>query len=112
MRESEHKFRQITNNLPGLVFQLQVPYRGPHHFSYVSPRGLELFDLNFDIRTLDCQLISMLHPEDQAAFYSSIDRAMSTGANWQYEGRLLNSQGKIIWIQGIAAHITTDHDDL
>lgn len=108
LRESERKFRDIANNIPGLVFQFLVPHDGPGYFSYVSPRGIELFDFTAIPNSPGYELGANVHPEDKAAFLASINQAIANHSTWHYVGRMLNSRRNIIWVQGIASPTSTE----
>jgi len=110
LRESERKFRDITNNIPGLVFQLRVPDDGSSYFSFVSPRGMELLDLAVGLNSPDFDLGANFHPEDKPAFLASIEQAVANRSNWHFEGRLLKSQGNNVWVQGIASPTSTEDE--
>jgi signal transduction histidine kinase len=110
LRESERKFRDIANNIPGLVFQFRVPHHGSDYFSYISPRGLELLDFTIIPNSPGYELGANVHPEDKAAFLASINQAIANRSTWRYEGRMLNSQGNIIWVQGIASPSSTEDE--
>ena len=110
LRESERKFRDIANNIPGLVFQFRVPQHSPGHFSYISSRGMEIFDFAVDLNSPDYELGANVHPEDKAAFLASIDQAIANRSTWHYEGRMLNSRGNVVWVQGIASPTSTEDE--
>ena len=82
LRESERKFRDITNNIPGMVFQLRVPHNGSSYFSYVSPRGIELFDFAIALDSPNYKLGANIYPEDRPAFLASIGQAVVDHSNW------------------------------
>jgi signal transduction histidine kinase/CheY-like chemotaxis protein len=103
LRESERKFRDIANNIPGMVFQFRVVQNGSGYFDYVSPRGLELFNFVVEPNSPGYELGANIHPEDKAAFMDSINQAIETNSTWHFEGRMLNNQSNIQWVQGIAS---------
>ena len=44
LKESERKFREIANNIPGIIFQFCTDYHRSGIFTYLSPRSCNIFD--------------------------------------------------------------------
>jgi diguanylate cyclase (GGDEF)-like protein/PAS domain S-box-containing protein len=103
LRESERKFRNITENIPGMVYQLRVRSDGTSYFSYISPRATELFDLPDDHNSPDWEMGALVHPRDREAFLASIAQSIKMQAGWNYEGRLVTHTGEIKWFRGVSS---------
>ncbi len=102
-QESERKFQDITRNIPGMVFQFRVRKDGSTHFTYISPRASELFDLPTDLNRPEWELGTLVHPDDNERFFASITQAIENCANWDFEGRLITPVGTMKWFRGISS---------
>ena len=109
--ESERKFRDITKNVPGMVYQFRVRSDGSSYYSYVSPRAGELFGLSDDLEGKEWELGSHVHPQDREQFLASINRAIESFTDWSYTGRILLPDGGVKWFQGISSP-TRDGDEI
>ena len=103
LRESERKFRNMAENIPGMVYQMRVRSDDSTYFSYVSPRASELFGLPAEQNSPDWELGALVHPDDRDAFFSSITQSIANSANWNYEGRLIAQTGESKWFRGISS---------
>ncbi|MGE5424144.1 MAG: PAS domain S-box protein [Syntrophothermus sp.] len=103
LKESERKYREIVQNIPGMVFQLKVQRDGSNKFTYLSPHAGDLFDLPFEEITNEWEFTNHIHPDDRANFISSIGHAISNHTPWNFEGRILTLNNDIKWFEGISS---------
>ena len=111
LRESEQKFRSITQNIPGVVYKFHARPDGSYYFSYISPRSAEIFGLSSDPLSPDWDLGKRIHPDDREAFFYSIDEAVRLSQPWAFEGRFMMPNGQLRWFQGISSP-SPDGDEL
>lgn len=98
---SEERHQRISANLPGMVFQCVIQPDGRFEFPFVSGGCQAICGLTPDEITSDPMLIlSIIHPEDSAAFAASVGHTFHCLAPWQWEGRLVTRTGRIKWVQG------------
>jgi len=103
LQDSERKYRNIAENLPGVVYQFRVRKDGSMYFSFLSARAMEALGLNGDSRGSNWDLSSHIPPEDRKEYLASLHQAVAQSAPWNYEGRLLAPDGSIKWFHGISS---------
>ncbi|MBY4676666.1 putative bifunctional diguanylate cyclase/phosphodiesterase [Marinobacterium arenosum] len=103
LRATTVRLQQITNALPGVVFQYRQDSDGHCGFSYLSRQSETLLGLD---RTKLINSFSgfwqRLHPDDREPFNHSLQRSQQQQCSWQLEFRLFDDQGVEHWIQGRA----------
>lgn len=95
--ENELMFRDLTQNVPGVIYQWVEKPDGSRFFRYVSPKLKQYFGLAPE--EMD-KIAEYIHPEDKAAWQTSINAANENGTPWFFEGRLLYPDGTIKWWRG------------
>ncbi len=110
LKESERKFREIVQNIPGMVFQLRVGRDGSNHFNYISPHAGNLFNLPFPEISEEWEFTNYIHPDDRAGFIASIAKAISNHTQWNFEGRILTLNDELKWFQGISSPAVIGQD--
>jgi PAS domain S-box-containing protein len=93
----QQRFRDLIQNVPGVVYQWEENYDGSFGFTYISPKFREYFGISPEEIFAGASLI---HPEDQTRFRESIEKANRTEQPWDFEGRLLYPDGGIKWWRG------------
>ncbi|HRR69624.1 MAG TPA: PAS domain S-box protein [Desulfomonilia bacterium] len=102
LRESEERFRGITGNLPGVVYQMYARRNGEIGFYYVSVRSLEILGLESAPEHFFTSLTEHIAPEDRQRFISSIHESIETSGRWDFEGRYIRPDGKEMYVRGIS----------
>jgi PAS domain S-box-containing protein len=106
----EELFSDLVQNVPGVVFQWSDIENGETHFSYISPKIKDYFEL--EVEEAD-HFFDLIHPEDYDRWKNSIQVSSEAGEAWFFEGRLLYPDGKVKWWRGASipskpADVTTD----
>ncbi|MCP5071092.1 MAG: PAS domain S-box protein, partial [bacterium] len=101
LRRSEEQIRDMTANLPGIVYQFTIDAEGSMSFPYVSPAietilGLDPAEVVSDADTW----FEIVHPEDRPGLEASIQEAHRTLEPWLWEGRMIRRSGEIGWFRG------------
>ncbi|MEI7981958.1 MAG: PAS domain S-box protein [Bacteroidota bacterium] len=109
LRESERKFREIVQNIPGMVFQLRILPDGSNIFTYLSPRAHEIFGMGGDFTDPGWDISPFIHRDDRAGFFLSLAKA-SLADSWDYKGRMIGSNGELKWFHGIASTSRVDSE--
>ena len=73
-RESEERFRDMAENVPGVIFRLVERADGERFYEYVSPRALEFCGVPAEELRRDWRAMN-LHPDDVEQFLASIQDA-------------------------------------
>lgn len=125
LMESETRFRAITSNLPGMVFQLYfAPQDGAVYFSYVSEGALALFGAPAHSFLHDPQLFpKRIHREDRERLDQMFVACAATLSELHWEGRLADAAQErwisisasprelaagLVWWEGIAFDVTKE----
>lgn len=97
--ESDIRFRDLVQNVPGVVYQWRENKDGSFGFNYVSPKLKEYFD----IAPEDMHLVQeYIHPEDRERWRQSIEQSNQGSSRWEFEGRLLYPDGSVKWWKGMS----------
>ncbi len=107
LHEQEERLQSINQNLPGVIYQFYARDDGEYGFSYISepldefskmvigdtPPNLDTFFESFFLRVCE---------EDRERLLLSIKKAVDTVSPWNFEGRVSESSGELIWFQGFS----------
>ena len=107
--ESEQKFRETTNHIPGVVFQFVAKPDGSLQLPYVSDRIKDILGIEDTRGDLFQSLTSRIHPDDKVGFFASVDESVRSGSPWRAEARFIKPSGETIWLQGMSSPV--EHDD-
>ncbi len=105
LRQSQGRLQGIAANVPGVVYQFYALATGEMGMTYVSERAAIVFGLEANIETFFPQFVAHVHPDDQASFMASIQKAVAAAQSWNYEGRLVKSSGEVIWFSGVSTPV-------
>lgn len=101
LKESENKYRDVTKNVPGIVYQY-VRHKD-HSFSvpFISGNTLELYGLTpQEIISDPVKIFTVIHPDDIEAFNKAIDESAINLSTWTHEFRVKAPNNKFRWIRG------------
>jgi len=112
LQASEARFREITQNIPGAVFQFTIR-DGVGTMDFITERIIEIAGVSAaevmrDIAVLDARL----HPEDRDAYTASVVTAIEQLAPWTFEGRNLFPDGSIRWWQTTSTPQRNNRDEI
>ncbi len=110
---SQSKFKKLSANLPGMIYQCLLSPDGCVRFPYVSPACREMFELEPKaIQENSALLINLVHPEDRDNYYDSVAVSAKNMQPWQWEGRLILPSGTIRWFQVISRPEAKENGDI
>ncbi len=93
----------LTNEIPGLVFQFRLQTDGTFAFTYVSAGAQAICGLSALQLMQDAQaLTAIVHPDDRAAFIDSFQLSAAQLTSWHLEFRVQVPGREIAWCQGEA----------
>ncbi|MDN4164556.1 PAS domain S-box protein [Cytophagales bacterium LB-30] len=102
---AEEKLRNITNSVPGAIYQFKFHADGSYSMPYISERAVDLLGFDYE-KMMDVNfLFSRIHPEDMERIMHSIFEANIENTLWSQEFKTLNSAGAIVWIKGYSYSI-------
>ena len=102
LKMSEDRFRRMTNNLPGAVYQFYARPNGEMGLYFLSERAFELLGLENELQNFFPLVTSCIVPEDREAFLESIQEAVRTLSRWDHEVRYISPGGKEMYIRGLS----------
>lgn len=115
LAQNDHRFRQMTQNVPGMIFQLQMNNAGTARFMFVSSASRDLLGVIPEeaVESPDHEEVLRLVAEDKDNYRKSmLDSAASLSA-LHWEGRITGEDGKSIkWISLSAQPERDDNDNV
>lgn len=94
----------LTDAVPGLVFQCRPVPEGGSWFSYVSAGIWDMFELTADdVRANTTAIEQRIHPEDLPAYRASLQAAAAAQMPWHLEFRVCLPLQGVRWRQGDAS---------
>ncbi len=93
----------ILEKLPVAVFEYTYSPDGRKDFTYISPYCEVLFGLTS--KTMlegSLSLFSFIHPEERPSFAIKYNQWISNAENFDWEGRVLQANGNVIWVNARA----------
>ncbi|MCC6746111.1 MAG: PAS domain-containing protein [Deltaproteobacteria bacterium] len=101
LRASEARLQRITDNVPGVVYQVIGKPDGSLTFTYLSDACRTMFGVEPDeVVRNPSSLLSLLHPEDVEGFARSVAESFESLTPWVLEGRAVLHSGETIWFHG------------
>ncbi|MEI7611962.1 MAG: response regulator [Betaproteobacteria bacterium] len=104
LKEADARLREITDNIPVAVYQLQGTREGWFKFRFFSS-GLErICGLTVDeVMANAGDLFSLVHVDDRSSVIAGITEATIAVSRWSQDYRLIHKHtGEILWIHGEA----------
>ncbi|MFN6089883.1 MAG: PAS domain S-box protein [Cyclobacteriaceae bacterium] len=93
----------ILEKLPVAVFEYTYFSDGRKDFTYISPYCEILFGLTSETMLEgSLSLFSFIHPEERPSFTVKYEQWIRNAENFEWEGRVLQSNGKVIWVNARA----------
>lgn len=100
-READRRFRDMADNVPGVIYQFAEFPDGARRFNYVSPRVRDIFGIAPDDWLQDANVLK-IHPDDEARYNTALQESKRTLKPLQFEGRYVLPNGEERWWEGIA----------
>lgn len=99
LRESEERYRRLTENSPAVVYQFKMNPKGEYTFPYLSEALTETMGLSPKEAMRDpSKVLEMIHPEDRESFRKNVRKSADSLEGYHEIFRCLKD-GKIIWIE-------------
>lgn len=108
LRASRDQLARLAERAPGMVYQFRRRADGGYDLPYSSHgiRGVFEFEPE-DVADDASPLFTRVHPDDLAAFTSSIEASERDGAPWQLEFRVVLPSRGLRWIRASSTPETT-----
>lgn len=99
VRINEQRFRTLSANIPGVLFQMQQTGLEEPKFLFVSEASMMLLGvLADDLIVRQDPILDLVLPDDRESLMSALNEAGSRGSTLNWEGRILASGSDIKWI--------------
>ncbi|MBL7178271.1 MAG: PAS domain S-box protein [Desulfobacteraceae bacterium] len=99
LRESEAKYRRLSENSPAVIYQFMMTPEGAFTFPYVSRVVAVIMGISAEDAMKDSsQLLDMVHPEDQEMLREGIMKSAESLESFPLTFRCLKD-GEVIWIE-------------
>lgn len=92
--------KQISNRLPGIIFNFKLSPEGKCQFSFVSQQILSLLGLQpHTVETSFGPFWQAIHPNDRSRFNHAMTESAKSGNRWEQEFRMYDSRGNLRWMR-------------
>jgi len=97
----ENRLRQLSMQVPGMIYQYHLRTDGTSHYSYASEGAITLFGLSPDALNENAEsLLSRLHPDDVDGYRERIRKSAENMEAWKAEYRVIMPDGSMHWREG------------
>ncbi len=111
LRASEENFRQITSQVPGMVYRLRISPDDSRHYLFVSPGVRELYGVEPEAVLADGALLNRFrHPDDRVMVEHEIKTVVNHSLPLYSEFRIVLADGTLKWVQMMSSSISTDSE--
>ena len=110
LTESESKFNEIVNSVPGIVFQFFYRNENDMGVNYISKFGT-VFDIDKDVEDKFALFVQKLADEDRQDFLNSVIDASRNRDDWFYEGKYIRNDKQVIWFRIISSKMPSNNNN-
>ncbi|WNB18436.1 PAS domain-containing protein [Marivirga arenosa] len=97
--KSEQKYRNIADNLPGVVLRYKLNSDGTDELEFVSKGIYDLYEITQEQALENNQLLwDRVHEDDRQAYIDSIRESAKNLSHWSFEHRIQLADGRIKWV--------------
>lgn len=103
LQQSVDLLTNLTNEVPGLVFQYRRQPTGESLFSYASAGIEDIYEVTPEqVAGSDAAIDALIHPDDLQAFQASLDASAASLTPWDLEYRVQLPRQGLRWRHGAA----------
>ncbi|MGK7395274.1 MAG: PAS domain S-box protein [Candidatus Cyclobacteriaceae bacterium M3_2C_046] len=100
--QSQQQLQKLTDNVPGIIFQIRVNQEGKMSFTFLSKHVLQLGQDKAEKLQIDPnEAFNDVYSEDLPHFRASVERSLSMLEFWEVEYRV-TKENKLLWFKGMA----------
>jgi len=101
--ELDYRLEQLSQHIPGVIYQYHLRTDGSSHFPYASQGIRDIYGVSpEDVREDASIVFTRIHPEDLAYVAKTIAESSQNLTVWQCEYRVQFDDGRMIWVNGRA----------
>ncbi|TAF52662.1 MAG: EAL domain-containing protein [Oscillatoriales cyanobacterium] len=114
LRQSEQRFRNMAENIPGALFQYVQHTDGSNSVIYMNQGCVDLWEVPADAVTKNASnLWAMLHPEDLNRVVASVQRSAQSLQLWSEQLRIvMPSDRRVKWLEAAGRPERRDNGDV
>jgi two-component system, cell cycle sensor histidine kinase and response regulator CckA len=103
IRELASRLQKIASQVPGMVYQYRARPDGTSYLPYASERIREIYRISpEEVREDASPIFALIHPDDTAGLFESVDASAQSLQTWQHEYRIRFPDGDVRWLFGSA----------
>ncbi|MFH0995491.1 MAG: PAS domain S-box protein [Pseudomonadota bacterium] len=102
LRESESLLKNLTANVPGVVYQVNVSPGRTFSVNFVNTQITDILGLDVPPEKYASEFIGHIPDEEKIPLLASITASIENISTWHWEGRYLKPSGENIWFSGSA----------
>ncbi|MDH5682150.1 MAG: PAS domain S-box protein, partial [Spirochaetota bacterium] len=107
--ESEARFKEIANNIPGMVYQFMISSDGEMSFPFISAGGIEILGYSEEDSYLNPKLpFEIVHPDDLEVVNKTIAESAAKLSTWKLDFRMISKDGHTLWMRGTSSPRKTE----
>ena len=101
LREGDQKLKNITNAIPGAVFQFLSTKDGDYQFPFMSDGVKQLLEVESSDSVKEFEhFLSYVAPDDLPMLQESIMAVLDNPALWSHRFRITTPSGRVKWLSG------------
>ncbi|PIE25121.1 MAG: diguanylate cyclase [Neptuniibacter caesariensis] len=105
IKHKESLLKDITQAMPGVVYQYRLLKDSVQSFTYLGPGIERICGISAEEALDDFSLVwKQVHPEDREGLWQSISALQNSSLRsaWSHEFRVVHKNGETLWIRGSA----------
>ncbi|MGG6295514.1 trifunctional serine/threonine-protein kinase/ATP-binding protein/sensor histidine kinase [Leptolyngbya sp. AN02str] len=100
LQASETRFQKLANNVPGLIYQIQIEADGSASIPYVSSGCQTLYEVSAEeLMSGKCSLRDFEHPDDRAEALRATMESAQALTQFRHEWRIITPNGNVKWVK-------------
>ena len=112
LEKSEERFRNISNHIPGMLYQFVMHPDGRYSIPYVSDKVQNFLGYSPDQIIAQPQLFfSAVHPDDVACLNDAVQESARTLSEFEMEIRLMTRKNEAKWFVFRSSPVLMDNGD-
>ena len=101
LKQSETRFRDISDSSPANIYILVRRPDGTHYFEHMSQAIETICEVSVEAVSNNAEiLLSNIHPDDLAGYHAAVQHSEERLEPFQYEWRVFTPSGRVKWLQG------------
>lgn len=103
LHETQERLNNISENLPGMVYQRVLLPNGEVEFPYVSKGVIDVLGIDAESAMENpSQLIEIIHPEDRDRYFEAVNQSAESLEQLDIVFRITQPTGAERWVRGIS----------